>query len=154
MSKPKALNKIIAIRFWPSSIYSRLTVEASSIIATETFFLDNPQRLVINISISTLSSSTKINGITTILKIAQFDHNTVKNCYCLKSKLQLQHKRSSNRFKRLSYQYRYVFDLYPVTTRANNLDDPLLALLSPSPSPPTNKTIGRHEQSKKIIVMI
>jgi len=29
-----------------------------------------------------------------------------------------------------------------------------LALLSPSPSPPTNKTIGRHEQSKKIIVMI
>lgn len=125
-------SQIVAVRVWPSSTYTRITVETSNAVAFKPFNLANPDRLVIDLQGVTLNSILKdigglINSTDPYIKSAragQFNPDTVRVVLELKApvKPQIFTLAPVSEFKN-----RLVVDLYPLNAATH--DDPLLGLL-------------------------
>jgi len=124
-------SQIVAVRVWPSSTYTRVTLETSEAIQFKPFSLSQPDRLVIDLQGVTLNSILKdigsqITDADPYIKSAragQFSPDTVRLVLELKTpvKPQIFTLAPISEFKN-----RLVVDLYPVSPQQA---DPLLGLL-------------------------
>ena len=81
-----AKNHIVAVRIWPSSTYSRMTLESNVALKYKQFALSHPERLVIDIE--GLHLNTVLKGVDKQVRVddpfiknarvGQFDSNTVR----------------------------------------------------------------------------
>ncbi|MBP9742814.1 MAG: N-acetylmuramoyl-L-alanine amidase [Burkholderiales bacterium] len=130
-------NNIIAVRIWPSSVYTRLTIEADAAVEATSTIKDNS--LVIDILHVELNQvlktlPAKVLAEDPIIKnvvITQLDPQTVRITVALKEKINQQTKTIAPvELGSVSYKYRYVIDMYPESSADNSgLNDDLLALL-------------------------
>lgn len=127
-----ALLQMVAVRVWPSSTYTRITLESNIALSYRQFTLTNPNRLVIDIDDLSLNST--FRNITSLvqqddpyikqLRVGQFDKKTVRLVIELKQEV------NPNLFTLnpiAEFKNRLVIDLYPRVAEVD--DDPLLALL-------------------------
>lgn len=126
-----ASSHIVAVRIWPSSSYSRLTIESSVALKYKQFALSHPDRVVIDIE--NLHLNRVLKGVGQLVqrndpyiktaRVGQFDQNTVRIVLELKQNV-------SPRLFTLApvagFNHRLVVDLYAAY---DTQDDPLLALL-------------------------
>ena len=127
-----AKNHIVAVRIWPSSTYSRMTLESNVALKYKQFALSNPERLVIDIQGLHLNSTLK--GVDKQVRVddpfiknarvGQFDSNTVRVVLELKRNVA---PKIFNLSPVAGINHRLVVDLYPSQNPIE--DDPLLALL-------------------------
>lgn len=128
-----AMAQIVAVRVWPSSTYTRITLESNISLSYKQFYLSNPNRLVIDIDDLSLNST--FRNITSLvqqrdpyikqMRVGQFDNKTVRLVVELKQNI------SPNIFTLkpiAEFKNRLVVDLYPVQQNEFD-DDPLLALM-------------------------
>lgn len=130
-SSVAAAPQILAVRVWPSSTYTRITIEANEAIRYKHFSLAQPNRLVIDLEDLQLAGvlqdiSKQIQAADPFIQTAragQFNGNTVRLVFDLRNEV----KPQIFALKPIGeYQHRLVIDLYPAS---NQQDDPLLALL-------------------------
>lgn len=127
-----ASSHIVAVRIWPSSTYSRMTLESNVPLKYKQFALSHPERLVIDIE--GLHLNTVLKGVNKLVRVddpfiknarvGQFDIHTVRIV------LELKRNVSPKIFSLppvATIKNRLVVDLYPSQDRIE--DDPLLALL-------------------------
>jgi N-acetylmuramoyl-L-alanine amidase len=130
------LNDIIAVRVWPSSVYSRITLESTEKIIATTNIADKTisvdiQNAKLNKIISTINSKVKLEDpIIQSISAAQLPNNIIRITITTKQQINLK----VDNIKPVSlgsveYRYRYVIDMYPPANENNNLNDDLLALL-------------------------
>jgi len=133
-------NELIAVRLWPSSIYTRLTLEAQNNVVAKTQVLDNPLQLVVDISGITLNGvlnnlNAKVLDEDPVIKdiqVSQLDPATVRITIFLKQHARVQTQAIAPvNLGSVNYKYRYVLDMYPGndSTADNGLNDDLLAFL-------------------------
>ncbi|HEX7439994.1 MAG TPA: N-acetylmuramoyl-L-alanine amidase [Caldimonas sp.] len=120
---------IVAVRVWPASDYTRVTIESDAPLAERHFLARDPQRLVIDIDGLELSPSLRelvgkvraddpfIAGV----RVGQNQPRVVRMVIDLK---QATAPQLFTLAPVAAYQHRLVFDLYPTQER-----DPLLALI-------------------------
>ena len=120
---------IVAVRVWPASDYSRVTIESDQALVARQFFTDSPPRLVIDIDGLELSPALRelvgkvraddpfIAGV----RVGQNQPRVVRLVIDLKQSVAPQ---QFTLVPVAAYQYRLVFDLYPTEAR-----DPLLDLI-------------------------
>lgn len=128
-----ASSHVAAIRLWPSSTYSRLTIESNMPLKYKQFALSNPERVVVDIDNIRLNSA--LNGVGNLVRpddpyiknarVGQFDQNTVRLVLELKQNVA---PRIFTLDPVAGIKNRLVLDLYPVQPQQHD-DDPLLALL-------------------------
>lgn len=154
-------SQVVAVRVWPSSTYTRLTIEASSEIRYKHFSLANPNRLVIDLEDVQLTGvlqdvSGQIQSADPFIRTAragQFNGNTVRLVLDLRNEV----KPQIFSLKPVAeYQHRLVVDLYPANAQQ---DDPLLALLQDynkgqldNNAPRGNK--GKTDPARPVVIMI
>ncbi|AOE38924.1 N-acetylmuramoyl-L-alanine amidase [Pantoea agglomerans] len=127
-----AKNHIVAVRIWPSSTYSRMTLESNVALKYKQFALSNPERLVIDIQ--GLHLNPVLKGVDKQVRVddpfiknarvGQFDSNTVRVVLELKRNVA---PKIFNLSPVAGINHRLVVDLYPSQNQVE--DDPLLALL-------------------------
>ena len=127
-----AKNHIVAVRIWPSSTYSRMTLESNVALKYKQFALSHPERLVIDIE--GLHLNTVLKGVDKQVRVddpfiknarvGQFDSNTVRVVLELKRSVA---PKIFNLTPVAGINHRLVVDLYPSKNQVE--DDPLLALL-------------------------
>ena len=120
---------IVAVRVWPASDYSRVTIESDQALVARQFLTDSPPRLVIDIDGLELSPALRelvgkvraddpfIAGV----RVGQNQPRLVRLVIDLKQAVAPQ---QFTLVPVAAYQHRLVFDLYPTEAR-----DPLLALI-------------------------
>ena len=120
---------IVAVRVWPASDYSRVTIESDQALVARQFFTDSPPRLVIDIDGLELSPALRelvgkvraddpfIAGV----RVGQNQPRVVRLVIDLKQSVAPQ---QFTLVPVAAYQHRLVFDLYPTEAR-----DPLLDLI-------------------------
>ena len=156
-----ASSQIVAVRVWPSSTYTRLTIEAGSDIRYKHFALANPNRLVIDLEDVQLTGvlqdiGGQIQSADPFIRTAragQFNGNTVRLVLDLRNEV----KPQIFSLKPVGeYQHRLVVDLYPANAQQ---DDPLLALLQDynkgqldNNAPRGNK--GKTDPARPVVIMI
>ena len=156
-----ASSQIVAVRVWPSSTYTRLTIEAGSDIRYKHFALANPNRLVIDLEDVQLTGvlqdiGSQIQSADPFIRTAragQFNGNTVRLVLDLRNEV----KPQIFSLKPVGeYQHRLVVDLYPSNAQQ---DDPLLALLQDynkgqldNNAPRGNK--GKTDPARPVVIMI
>ncbi|MGL4486720.1 MAG: N-acetylmuramoyl-L-alanine amidase AmiC [Yersinia sp. (in: enterobacteria)] len=129
-----ASSYIIAVRVWPSSIYTRVTLESNTSLKYRQFNLTNPDRIVVDIEGVHLNGvlkeiSNQVQSSDPYLKqarVGQFNKNTVRLVLELKQSI------SPKLFTLkpfAEFRNRLVVDLYPKEVGTSAEDDPLLALL-------------------------
>ena len=127
-----AVSQVIAVRVWPASTYTRVTVESNRLLKYRQFALSNPERLVVDIEGVNLNSVLKGVGMQIrdddpfikSARVGQFDPKTVRMVFELKQNV------TPHLFSLApvaEFKERLVMDLYPVN--GQNEQDPLLALL-------------------------
>ncbi|WP_395755167.1 N-acetylmuramoyl-L-alanine amidase AmiC [Edwardsiella ictaluri] len=162
--------QVIAVRVWPSSTYTRVTLESSHPLKYKQFALSNPDRIVVDIQGVHLNSVLKgighqVQGGDPYLKharVGQFDQKTVRLVLELKQNV-------SPKVFTLSpvaeFKNRLVVDLYPVAgspaARMDDEDDPLLALLEDynkgdleRSSPKAGPQKGKAGRDRPIVIML
>ena len=153
--------QIIAVRIWPSSLYTRITLESSAPIHCKYFSIPNPNRLVIELQGVQLNSVLKniaaqisvVDPYIQAARASQFDPDTVRVVLALKANV------APEAFAMepvAAYQHRLVVDLYPTDSKQ---DDPLLSLLKDynhgtleQPAPQIRPK--KKDRSRPIIVML
>lgn len=123
-----ASNIVTAARVWPAEDYTRITLEAASPIAYKMTFLNNPERIVVDIEQANMNTvlkslSEKISDTDPYvhqLRVAQFKPNIVRVVVDLKAEVK---PAIFTLPPAGDYQHRLVLDIYPVK-------DPLMALLA------------------------
>lgn len=156
---------VVAIRIWPSSTYTRITIEATQALKFKQLRLSNPDRLVVDIQGVELNSLLQNIGqqanasdpyIKTI-RAGQFDPNTVRLVIELKTDVKPQ---LFTLVPIAEFKHRLVVDLYPAKALK---DDPLLALLedyndgtldSPGNTQPAPTPKSKPSSGRPIIVML
>ena len=130
---------ILAVRVWPASDYTRVTIESDAALTTTPLFIANPPRLAVDIEGIELNSALKelvgkvrsddpyITGV----RVGQYTANTVRLVLDLRQMVlpqvfNLSPVRSGN----AQYQHRLVLDLYPT-----KVADPLEALIARHTNP-------------------
>jgi N-acetylmuramoyl-L-alanine amidase len=158
-----ANSHIVAVRIWPSSSYSRLTIESSVPLKYKQFALSHPDRVVIDIEHLQLNHVLKGVGqlvqkndpFIKTARVGQFDRNTVRIVLELKQNV-------APRLFTLSpvagFKHRLVIDLYGAY---DSQDDPLLALLKDYNQGDLGRTQpaeaplpGRAGRDRPIVIMI
>ena len=128
------LAKVVAVRVWPSSTYTRMTIETNTRLKYKYSLLNNPKRLAIDINDINLDTtlkkiSSKVLSHDPYIKsinVIQLNSKTVRIMVDLKQDVK------PNTFTLPpieKYKNRLVIDLYPSKVASNEGDDPLLALL-------------------------
>ncbi len=166
-------NNIVAVRIWPSHIYTRITIEADyDIQSAATIGFDSLIVDLANSHLNTILQSMpkKIINSDPIIKainVIQQDKTTVRIKVALKQAVKIQMKTIAPvNLAGVSYQYRYVIDMYPDTTTSldDTLNDDILALLQLqshdsvgthviASSPMIHKTY-KQQSSSKLLVML
>ncbi|CAK6495902.1 N-acetylmuramoyl-L-alanine amidase AmiC [Pantoea sp. Nvir] len=159
-----AKNHIVAVRIWPSSTYSRMTLESSVPLHYKQFALSHPDRLVIDIANMHLNPVLK--GVDKLVRVSdpfiknarvgQFDANTVRIVLELKRNVA---PKTFTLAPVAGIKHRLVVDLYPSQHSAE--DDPLLALLKDynqgdleRNEPASAPLPGKAGRDRPLIVMI
>ncbi|WP_455811139.1 N-acetylmuramoyl-L-alanine amidase AmiC [Pseudomonas graminis] len=160
-----ASSHVVAIRLWPSSTYTRLTIESSTPLKYKQFALSNPERVVVDIENIRLNSA--LNGVGNLVRqddpyiknarVGQFDQNTVRLVLELKQNVA---PRVFTLDPVAGIKNRLVLDLYPAQTQQHN-DDPLLALLEDynkgdleRSQPAAAPLPGKAGRDRPIVIMI
>lgn len=159
-------SQIIAVRIWPSSTYTRVTLESGIALTFRHQMLISPNRLVIDIFGLTLNSVLQnanklvkqddpyLKGI----RVSQFDKKTVRIVFDLKQPLDPAVFTLQPVAK---FSDRLVIDLYPKLSSVN--DDPLLALLQEynhgdlnikQPNPVVTHPSTPQKKKKSWVIMI
>ena len=124
---------VLAVRTWPASEYTRVTLELDSELKAEHFTLENPHRIVVDINglnmspaLGKLVSDIKPDDpYIETLRVGQNRPGVVRIVMDLKQAIAPQ----VFTLKPIGeYQYRLVLDLYPLIAQ-----DPLLAFLKDQP---------------------
>ncbi|EEG10479.1 N-acetylmuramoyl-L-alanine amidase [Pseudogulbenkiania ferrooxidans] len=154
-----ASSQLVALRVWPSSTYTRITLEASEALKYKYFNIANPERLVIDIEGVQLNAVLKdigsqISAADPFIQTAragQFTPDTVRIVLDLKSDIKPQ---VFTLAPVAEYQHRLVIDLYPTAQQ----DDPLLALLEDynkgKLEQPPLKSKNKSDKSRPILIML
>ena len=127
-----AVSHVVAVRVWPASTYTRVTVESNRVLKYKQFALSNPERLVVDIEGVNLNSVLKGMGAQIrpddpyikSARVGQFDPQTVRMVFELKQNVKPQMFALA---PVAGFKERLVLDLYPAN--ATDVQDPLLALL-------------------------
>jgi N-acetylmuramoyl-L-alanine amidase len=151
---------VVAVRVWPSTTYTRITLESSQSLKYKQFRLQNPSRVVIDIEDVQLNSVLKGIGekiraqdpYISQLRVGQFNKTTVRLVIELKQTI------SPHLFTLppvAGFRHRLVIDLY------REQDDPLLALLEDynrgdvaRSLPPEKKKDGKAGHERPIVIML
>ncbi|WP_413530870.1 N-acetylmuramoyl-L-alanine amidase AmiC [Rahnella inusitata] len=161
-----ASSQVIAVRIWPSSTYTRITLESSTPLKYKQFLLSSPARVVVDIEGVHLNSVLKGLGdkvqqsdpYIQQARVGQFDANTVR--------MVLELKRSINphvfTLKPVAeFHNRLVVDLYPEEGAVSAEDDPLLALLEDYNRGDVERTLppeavkdGQAGRSRPLVIML
>jgi N-acetylmuramoyl-L-alanine amidase len=161
-----ASSQVIAVRIWPSSTYTRITLESSTPLKYKQFLLSDPPRVVIDIEGVHLNSVLKGLGekvqqsdpYIRQARVGQFDPKTVR--------MVLELKRAINphvfTLKPVAeFHNRLVVDLYPQEGEVTAQDDPLLALLEDynrgdvaKNLPPETPKDGQAGRSRPLVIML
>ncbi|MDC7692049.1 N-acetylmuramoyl-L-alanine amidase [Vogesella indigofera] len=154
-------SQIVAVRVWPSSTYTRVTIEASEAIRYKHFSLAEPNRLVIDLEGVQLTGilqdiNKQIQSADPFIQTAragQFNSNTVRLVLDLRNEVKPQ---IFSLQPIGEYRHRLVVDLYPASGQQ---DDPLLALLQDYNKGQLNEQAplgskGRTDMNRIITVVI
>jgi N-acetylmuramoyl-L-alanine amidase len=170
LSTVAAANTVTATRLWPADDYTRATIEAEQALKYQTFTLNNPERLVVDIedislnedlkslSSKTLSSDPYIKSI----RVALYQPNIVRIVVDLKQEVNF------NVFSLKpagEYKHRLVLDIIPtkdpimaMIDRLDEEDSPEeKAIIEPLPSentPLTESTISNEKKQRVITIAI
>lgn len=128
----KAPPQFVAVRIWPASAYSRITIEASEKLQYNYFTLEHPRRLVLDIKGVQLNSvlqeiNSKVQRADPyigIIRVGQNTADTVRIVIDLKAEVNPQ---LFTLAPVANFKHRLVIDLYPM--HADDANDPLMALL-------------------------
>lgn len=160
-----ASSQVIAVRVWPASTYTRVTLESNHLLKYRQFALSNPERVVVDLEGVNLNSVLKgiggqIQASDPYIKsarVGQFDPKTVRMVFELKQNVtpQIFALAPVSKFKE-----RLVMDLYP--SNMNNQQDPLLALLEDYNSGNLEKKLpvekgpqpGKAGRDRPIVIML
>ena len=120
---------IVAVRVWPASDYTRVTIESDAALAQKHFMAENPSRLVIDIDGLELSPALrdlvgKVRADDPFIAGVRAGQNQPR---VVRVVIDLKQPTAPQLFTLTpvaAYQHRLVFDLYPTQER-----DPLLALI-------------------------
>ncbi len=154
---------IVAVRVWPATAYTRVTIESDTALKTVPIFVANPPRLAVDIEGIELNPALKElvgkvrsdDPFITGVRVGQYANKTVRLVLDLRQMVKpqvfnLQPVKTGN----THYQHRLVLDLYP-----SDVADPLVALIvdklkggttynAPSmtatPTPPPASKLGTH----------
>ena len=140
---------ILAVRVWPASDYTRVTIESDAALTTTPLFIANPPRLAVDIEGIQLNSALKElvgkvrsdDPFITGVRVGQYTANTVRLVLDLRQMVlpqvfNLPPVRSSGNAQ---YQHRLVLDLYPT-----KVADPLEALIAQHTNPdPLGELLAR-----------
>jgi N-acetylmuramoyl-L-alanine amidase len=133
---------IVAVRVWPASEYTRVTIESDAALSARHFLVENPQRIVIDVDGLELSPTLRelvgrvlpgdpyIAGV----RVGQNQPRVVRLVIDLKQPVAPQ---VFTLEPVAAYQHRLVFDLYPTRER-----DPLLALIQEKAAEDRSKAAG------------
>ncbi len=161
-----ASSYIIAVRVWPSSIYTRVTLESNTSLKYRQFNLTNPDRIVVDIEGVHLNGvlkeiSNQVQSSDPYLKqarVGQFNKNTVRLVLELKQSI------SPKLFTLkpfAEFRNRLVVDLYPKEVGTSAEDDPLLALLEDYNNanvernlPAETPKAGKAGRDRPIVIML
>ncbi len=156
---------IVAVRIWPASSYTRVTLESTKPLKYRQFSLQNPNRIVVDLEDSELNNVLKqlSNQIQTrdpflkLVRVGQFDPKTVRLVFEVKTLVKPQMFTIA---PVAEFKNRLVMDFYPGQGVETN-DDPLLALLEDynkgdleEKLPAQAKKPGRAGRDRAIIIMI
>jgi N-acetylmuramoyl-L-alanine amidase len=167
-------NHLIAIRVWPSDIYTRVILETSHKLQVKYFFLTSPDRLAIDITnvhlndlLKKLNTQVMTNDpVIKGIKVGQFNPTTVRIVLYLKQNIKVQSQSLDPiKFSSIEYSYRYLLDIYPASaiSKQEDLSDDLLAMLKLSSESSQDKKRDNYPSFKvpsttkakaKIIVML
>lgn len=153
--------QMVAVRVWPSSTYTRITLESNIPLAYRQFALPSPDRIVVDIDNVQLNSV--LSNITSLvqrddpyikqLRVGQFDKKTVRLVIELKQGV------NPNLFTLkpiAEFKHRLVVDLYPSRPSQYD-DDPLLALLeefNKGDIEQVDKAIQPPRQNQALVVVL
>ncbi|MCX8602513.1 MULTISPECIES: N-acetylmuramoyl-L-alanine amidase [unclassified Gilliamella] len=126
--------QIVAVRVWPSSTYTRITLESNIKLNYKRSALRNPDRMVIDIGKVDLNTTLKSISSKVLnhdpyiksIRVLQLDPKTVRIMIVLKQGVE------PNTFTLPpieTFKHRLVMDLYPSKSASPEDNDPLLALL-------------------------
>jgi N-acetylmuramoyl-L-alanine amidase len=127
--------KILASRVWPAQEYTRVTLESAKPVKHEFFFVNNPERLVVDLEGLELTEELKAlpskvgdaDPYIQAVRVAMNRPNVVRVVFDLRTEV----KPSLFPLAPVGeYKHRLVIDLYPAKP-----PDPLLALVLPRPDP-------------------
>lgn len=161
-----AASHVIAVRIWPSSTYTRVTLESTVPLKYKQFVLTDPDRIVVDVEDVRLDSVLKsITGqvrkedpYLKQARVGQFDQQTVRLV------LELKQPARPNMFTLspvAEFRNRLVMDLYPIKAGSGEEYDPLLALLEDynkgdlARSLPAEATqVGKAGRDRPIVIML
>lgn len=160
-----AASRVIAVRIWPASAYTRITLESNHVLKYRQFALSHPSRVVVDLE--GIHLNVVLKGIGAQIRpddpyiasarVGQFDPNTVRLVFELKRDVSPQIFALA---PVAEFKERLVVDLYPANTGVEK--DPLLALLedynkgqldNPQPSAEGPQP-GKAGRDRPIVVMI
>ncbi|POE10965.1 N-acetylmuramoyl-L-alanine amidase [Pectobacterium odoriferum] len=162
-----ATTQVVAVRVWPSSAYTRVTLESNHPLKYKQFSLSHPERIVVDIENVHLNSVLKEiasqftsdnDPLIKEARIGQFDKTTVRLV------LELKQQATTKVFTLgpvAEFKHRLVLDLYPAAGRYDNEDDPLLALLEDYNKGDLERTLpaeapkaGKAGRDRPLIIML
>lgn len=132
-----AAPQFVAVRIWPASAYTRITLESSQSLKYKHFALDNPARLVVDIEGATLNSvlqgmAAKVQRNDPYIRSIRVGQNTAATVRVVIDLKQSANPQVFTLAPVANFRHRLVMDLYPsaATALAAEADDPLMALLN------------------------
>ncbi|WP_047607585.1 N-acetylmuramoyl-L-alanine amidase AmiC [Rahnella aquatilis] len=161
-----ASSQVIAVRIWPSSTYTRITLESSTPLKYKQFLLSDPSRVVVDIEGVHLNNvlkglSEKVQQSDPYIRqarVGQFDTKTVRLVFELKRVI---NPHVFTLKPVAEFHNRLVVDLYPQEGEISAQDDPLLALLEDynrgdvaRTLPPEKAKDGQAGRSRPLVIML
>ncbi|WP_338803819.1 N-acetylmuramoyl-L-alanine amidase AmiC [Xenorhabdus griffiniae] len=160
-----ATSKVIAVRIWPASSYTRVTLESNIPLKYRQFSLTNPNRIVIDLQGIQLNSILSSMGAQVqrrdpylkLVRAGQFNPKTVRLVFEIKQPV------SPHIFTLppiAKFKHRLVLDLYPKKA-VDVANDPLLALLEEYNSgnleqnlPAQTRKPGKAGKDRPVVIML